>query len=86
MGLAKGSTPYIRWSKENYFLAIKKLVKVNNIKLDYNIEILMDKSFKELKLIYKELHLQIYGSSRGSYGKDNVGNKHESYWSGVRRL
>ncbi len=70
------NTKYPKWSKENYFLAIKTLIKEYSIKIDYDINILSEKSFKELKMMYRELQLQIYATKPReiSYGKRNYGN------------
>lgn len=65
-----------RWSRENYFLAIKKVVEGYSIKLDYDINILSTKSYKELKQIYRELQIQL-GMSESrpmSFGQRNYGN------------
>lgn len=65
-----------RWSRENYFLAIKKVVEGYSIKLDYDINTLSTKSFKELKQIYRELQIQlgIRGHQPVSFGQRNYGN------------
>ena len=70
------NTKYPKWSKENYFLAIKKLMKEYSIKVDYDIDILLQKSHKELKMMYRELQLQIYATKPREicYGKRNYGN------------
>lgn len=73
-------TKFPKWSKENYFLAIKKLVEVYSIKLDYDINILSQKSFEELKIMYRELQLQIYATKPRQmlHGKLNIGNQFSS--------
>lgn len=71
------TTPFPKWSKENYFMAIKKLVEAYSIKLDYDIDILSQKNYKELQLMYRELQLQTYATKprQLSYGKHNIGNQ-----------
>lgn len=80
-------TKFPKWSKENYFIAIKKLVEAYSIKLDYDTNILSQKSYKELKLIYRELQLQTYATKPHeiSYGKRNIGNQFTSN-RGTRKL
>ncbi len=70
------NTKHPKWSKENYFLAIKTLIKEYSIKIDYDINILLQKSHKELKMMYRELQLQIYATKprEMSYGRRNYGN------------
>ena len=79
--------PFPKWSKESYLLAIKKLVKAYSIKLDYDIDILSQKSIKELKLMYRELQLQTYATRPReiSYGKCNIDNQFRSN-RGTRKL
>lgn len=74
------TTPFPKWSKENYFMAIKKLVEAYSIKLDYDVNILSQKSAKELKMMYRELQLQTYAKRprQISYGKCNIGNQFRS--------
>ncbi len=65
-----------RRSRENYFLAIKKLVEGYSVKLDYDINILSAKSYKELKQMYRELQIQL-GMRKGQpmpFGQLNYGN------------
>lgn len=81
------SVTFPKWSKYNYFLAIKKLVEAYNIKIDYDINILLEKSYKELRMMYRELQLQT-GSTRPrqiQYGKCNLGNQFHSN-RGLRQL
>ena len=80
-------TKFPKWSKESYFLAIKKLVEAYSIKLDYDINILSQKNYKELKLMYRELQLQTYSTRPReiSYGKWNAGNQFRSN-RGTRKL
>lgn len=65
-----------RWSRENYFLAIKKVVEGYSLKLDYDINILSTKSYKELKQMYRELQIQLgmSGPRPMSFGQANYGN------------
>ncbi len=81
------NVPFPKWSKESYFLAIKKLVEAYSIKLDYDIDVLSQKRYKELKLIYRELQLQTYATRPReiSYGKYNIGNQFRSN-RGTRKL
>lgn len=81
------TTPYPRWSKENYFIAIKKLIEAYSIKIDYDINILSQKSFEELKIMYRELQLQTYATRprQISYGKCNIGNQFTSN-RGIKKL
>ena len=78
---------FSKWSKESYLLAIKKLVKAYSIKLDYDIDILSQKSIKELKLMYRELKLQTYATRPREmmYGKRNIDNQFRSN-RGTRKL
>lgn len=64
-------------SRENYFLLIKKLVKEYSIKLDYDVNILSTKSYKELKQMYRELEIQLgFGRPRDmKFGPQNYGNQ-----------
>jgi hypothetical protein len=65
-----------KWSKENYFLAIKKIVEEYPIKLDYDINILSKKSYKELSFIYREMQIQLKlgGPRKMAFGRRNYGN------------
>jgi hypothetical protein len=56
---------YTKWSKENYFLAIKKIVNKYSIKLDYDIDILKQKSLKELRSMHRELMIQLSMGVKG---------------------